>query len=358
VTTVKVDRYVRMFESLSMPFLITSIALEHYAPLGAIAILRDNIWTTYLPKEVQKKTLKEGVELFSNNAFFELYVEKFDDYKKRSLSVFIEVVSKSEISQEQLRQFFTLIAEFWKYYQKTEFFYVDEAFMLSKENTVIADNLKKLENVKTAGREHMNKMIFGSESFLNKALSILSKQFEISIDDLFSYSTDEVFALYNGQKVDKTVLDDRRTAYVFLATDSQITTLQGEKAKAFIFDFLSEEEAKEELKGTVANPGKVIGKVKVLRYGPEEFDKVSGFIAEMEKGDILVAETTSPEITSACKKASAILTNQGGLLSHAAIVSRELGIPCIVGFGNITKALKDGDLVEVDAERGVVKKIS
>jgi pyruvate,water dikinase len=75
----------------------------------------------------------------------------------------------------------------------------------------------------------------------------------------------------------------------------------------------------------------------------------------MKNGQILVAETTSPELLPACKKAGAIVTNQGGLLSHAAIVSRELKIPCIVGVGNATDVLHDGDEVEVDADKGIVK---
>ncbi|OGD56420.1 hypothetical protein A2V71_04805 [Candidatus Berkelbacteria bacterium RBG_13_40_8] len=78
-------------------------------------------------------------------------------------------------------------------------------------------------------------------------------------------------------------------------------------------------------------------------------------IAKMKDGDILVTETTSPEIMPACKKASAILTNQGGLLSHAAIVSRELNIPCIVGLEDITHLINDGDILEVDANNGFVK---
>ena len=59
----------------------------------------------------------------------------------------------------------------------------------------------------------------------------------------------------------------------------------------------------------------------------------------------------------ACRKAAAIVTDEGGITSHAAIVSRELGIPCIVGTQYATKILKDGDLVEVDANKGTVKKI-
>ena len=57
------------------------------------------------------------------------------------------------------------------------------------------------------------------------------------------------------------------------------------------------------------------------------------------------------------KKAKAVITNEGGLTCHAAILSRELKIPCIIGTKNATKVLKDGDIVEVDAGKGIVKKI-
>ena len=77
----------------------------------------------------------------------------------------------------------------------------------------------------------------------------------------------------------------------------------------------------------------------------------------MQKGDILVAPTTGPEMMTAIQKASAIVTDEGGLMSHAAIVSRELKIPCIVGTKYATKILKDGDIIEVDANNGVVRKI-
>jgi len=64
---------------------------------------------------------------------------------------------------------------------------------------------------------------------------------------------------------------------------------------------------------------------------------------------------TSPDFIIAIKKCSAIVTNLGGITSHAAIISREFGIPCIVGAKNATEILKTGDLVEVDADNGIVK---
>ena len=76
----------------------------------------------------------------------------------------------------------------------------------------------------------------------------------------------------------------------------------------------------------------------------------------MNEGEILVAETTSPDIIAACKKAAAIITNQGGQLSHAAIVSRELGIPCIIGTDkDVILNIKTGDDLEVDADNGIIK---
>ena len=72
-------------------------------------------------------------------------------------------------------------------------------------------------------------------------------------------------------------------------------------------------------------------------------------------GDILISITTHPDFITAMQKVSAFVTDEGGMMSHAVIVSRELNKPCIVGTKIATKVLRDGDLVEVDAERGIVK---
>src|SRR3989338_5640608 len=104
-----------------------------------------------------------------------------------------------------------------------------------------------------------------------------------------------------------------------------------------------------EITGQTACLGKVIGKVKVINSVSE--------MNKMQKGDILVSIATNPDIVPAMKKAGAIVTEQGGITSHAAIVSRELGVPCVIGTKIATKVLKDGDMVEVDANKGIVKKL-
>lgn len=101
------------------------------------------------------------------------------------------------------------------------------------------------------------------------------------------------------------------------------------------------------LKGETACRGHAIGRVAIIG-GVRDMGK-------MQKGDILVAPLTVPQLLPVMKMAGAIVTDMGGITSHAAIVSREFNIPCIVGMGNATKKLHDGDLVEVDATVGKVR---
>ncbi|MEB3758692.1 MAG: pyruvate, water dikinase [Desulfurococcales archaeon] len=103
------------------------------------------------------------------------------------------------------------------------------------------------------------------------------------------------------------------------------------------------------VRGIPASPGIASGKVKVA-YTVEEAAK------KMEKGDILVTKMTDPDWVPYMKIAGAIVTDEGGMTAHAAIVSRELGIPAVVGTGNATEVLKTGMIVTVDGTQGVVYK--
>jgi len=105
----------------------------------------------------------------------------------------------------------------------------------------------------------------------------------------------------------------------------------------------------QDIRGLSASTGRAIGKVKVIGSA-KEIDKV-------KSGDILVAVMTRPDYIAGMKKAAAIVTNEGGITCHAAIVSRELGIPCIIGTKIATHVFKDGDMVEVNANHGWVRKI-
>ncbi len=136
--------------------------------------------------------------------------------------------------------------------------------------------------------------------------------------------------------------------FIVQARPETVFSTRGEAAKkAEEVKAIPVSQAKVLVKGLPASPGIACGTARVL------FDPKKG--AEVfKKGDILVTRMTDPDWVPLMKIAAAIVTDEGGMTSHAAIVSRELGIPCIVGTKEATKVIKDGMVVTVDAYRGIV----
>ncbi len=116
-----------------------------------------------------------------------------------------------------------------------------------------------------------------------------------------------------------------------------------------IFHAIKHEDDIVEVSGMVASKGIVRGRARVTMSAKDA--------ALIEKGEILVTSMTTPDFVTALKRAAAVVTNEGGVLCHAAVISREFGIPCIVGTRIATKVFKTGDMIEVDGSLGVVKKI-
>jgi pyruvate,water dikinase len=104
---------------------------------------------------------------------------------------------------------------------------------------------------------------------------------------------------------------------------------------------------KAEIKGESAYQGKVIGRAKIVLLKKD--------LPNIPPHSILVAPQTTPEFTPQLKKVAAIVTDEGGILCHAAIISRELKKPCVIGTKIATQVLKDGDWVEVNANEGIVR---
>jgi phosphohistidine swiveling domain-containing protein len=103
------------------------------------------------------------------------------------------------------------------------------------------------------------------------------------------------------------------------------------------------------IKGVAAQPGRAVGKARIIRMKSD--------LGKMRDGEVLVSPMTTPDVFPVMRKACAIVTDEGGMLCHAAIISRELGIPCVIGTKVASEVFKDGDLVEVDADHGVVRKV-
>jgi len=159
-------------------------------------------------------------------------------------------------------------------------------------------------------------------------------------------------ALRDGKKFDETYIADRRKRFAFVLQDMTIAPYFGEDAVRIVDELLQKDNPGnvKEFKGLTAFPGKVRG-VACIVTGAQDRDK-------FQQGQIMVTRDTTTELTSIIKKASAIIADQGSMLSHTAIVSREFKIPCLVQTKFGTKVVKDGDEIEVDASNGIVRILS
>ncbi len=192
--------------------------------------------------------------------------------------------------------------------------------------------------------------LFLSMYTMEKFFKEMGKRLGLSLNQLRQLFPWEIKDALLKKSFTANQLNDRYNFGLIYLDGKKLEIHTGKKAKDIINNLNLEKIKKEEineLSGTCACPGKIKGVVKIINI-PQDMEK-------MNKDDILISITTNPNLVPAMKKAAAIITDAGGLTCHAAIVSRELKIPCVVGTKIATKVLKDGDLVEVDADRGIVR---
>ncbi len=181
--------------------------------------------------------------------------------------------------------------------------------------------------------------------------TLISKSYKIYFKELSWYSFDEIENLVKkGKKLSKLQIDQRKKYRMMWQIDGKIEMHYGKQNYIKVKGLIDKKQPRiklKQFKGMTASLGNVTGTVKVIKE-----------IKDMHKvqvGDILVASNTHPDLMLAIKRCAGIITDYGGITSHAAIVSREFNIPCIVGTNIATRVLKDGDIVNLDANRGLVK---
>jgi len=146
------------------------------------------------------------------------------------------------------------------------------------------------------------------------------------------------------------VLDSRIALSAFFVKNGDTSVFHGEEAQKLKNEIIKMPDDIKELKGLAVSPGKAKGPARIV-FDPED-------IAKVKPGDIMVTVQAVPSFTPAIKIAAALIADGGtGITSHPATLAREAGIPCITGVKIGTEVLKDGDIVEVDAESGIVKKL-
>ncbi len=184
----------------------------------------------------------------------------------------------------------------------------------------------------------------------------VAKLLDIEEIDAFNLTFSEFIQILNGEIIINEDIKARRDGDILVI----VTPEKGEEiyfskeaSEKYDSEIAEKIEIVNEFKGQTANgKGIVRGKVHVFKWGEDEIEKK---IYEFPEGCILVAGQTLPLFMQAIRKALAIITNEGGVLCHAAIVSRELNKPAIIGTKIATEMLKNGDEIEMDMENGIVK---
>ncbi len=199
-----------------------------------------------------------------------------------------------------------------------EKFDILESQIADKKIAIVRNSAGKNETVKLK-EERSNQQVLSNYEV--KRLAQYGKQLE----DYYNKPQDIEFAI------------ERNTIYI--VQSRPITTTASNKKHAEI-------QGKVILSGLGASPGVASGVVKIIREMSD--------LPKIKKGDVLVTKMTNPDMVVTMQRAAAIITDEGGLTSHASIVSREMGIPAIVGTGEATQKLKEGEIVTIDGSAGKV----
>ncbi len=198
-----------------------------------------------------------------------------------------------------------------------------------------------------AWQDERKKGTFWATHYFSLLLAEFSKRTQYSLDQLKYAFPPEIGDVLDG-KISAHELDER-TKYCMILWTLDHYDVTTDLALIEKLDRIGTGEATQthELKGFTASRGKAVGTVKIIE-SVEETHKVN-------PGDILVAVMTRPDYVPAMQKASAFVTDEGGVTCHAAIIAREMNKPCVIGTKIATKVLKDGMEIEVDATKGVVR---
>ena len=193
-------------------------------------------------------------------------------------------------------------------------------------------------------------ILFRSYYEMRPLLEEIARRLNLSMNQVKFMLPEEIRAALAENKINTTEINERLKYCIAINAERKTRVLSGQAAREYLRRNVQEQNLPpiQDLKGSCAYPGSAQGKVRLI-LTPKDMVK-------MKKGDILVSHATNVDIIPAIQKAAAIITDSGGITCHAAIISRELKVPCLVGTKIATKVLKEGDIIFVDTEKGIIRK--
>src|SRR3989338_2406567 len=273
---------------------------------------------------------------------YEEVVQKIKKYEVKQVSTKDAVAAINSLLQLNLDGVTGLIAAYWAGEWNKQAIVEHKPPIIE---TALAERIDFLRNKDT--------LVDDIADIIRKYFIIIAQNEHIDAELIKFFLRSELAALASQKAQDITRMKERSVGYIYfdktLFPLGQLQTFLKEH-KIQLSESDEVQHHHDVLHGTISNTGTAKGPAKVI-FNREQLPK-------MQKGDILVAPMTTPWYIPAMEKAAAFVTDEGGMLSHAAIISREMKKPCIVGTKVATKVFKDGDLIDVDADNGVVRNIS
>jgi|SRR3989344_1253307 len=339
-------------------YLYTTLLYEYgYSKRDFVYSWQDGWHMNFVSKAERKRLSEEGFKLYMYG--FEAFrremaiaIPRYKDAITAFLSADIPNYSNEKLANafEALMKFFVEILENYFY---LDYHSTDEVGRVITENDTNFD-VEKLRaqseamgRIKLALRAILNHAVY-PPNVVDMYVAEIAKRLKIG-DEAFKHRYQELLDML---RMPSTVAFSRPERIVW-GTFSGNKEIYDADADRIINQLHPLDENATEIRGQVGNPGIYRGRVKKI-----EFNTKTDIVVEterMQKGDVLVSGSTGPEMILACNKAGAIVTEEGGIISHAAIVSRELGIPSVIGTKVASSFFNDGDLVEVDANAGIVR---
>jgi phosphoenolpyruvate synthase/pyruvate phosphate dikinase len=292
-------------------------------------------------READKANLgKRLVEVYRGNKNVKMLA---DTLKKKAGEVFafIKLHDPKSITKKDYQNFWYLAGEYYLPHLSVK--YIVDYFS--------PNQLKKFLPILEEARLFSEPVFRDIENFMEAIADSIAKKSGYHREQIISTTTDELLKHFDKKKLpDKKILSERYKKSAILVERGKYKTYVSEQTNK-IDSILLTQKTSQLIKGSIAYKGIATGRVRLV-IDP----KRDG--SSFQVGEILVTGMTRPEFLPVMKKALAFITDAGGILSHAAIVARELKKPCIIGTHIATRLLKNGDLVEVDANNGVIKKLS
>jgi phosphohistidine swiveling domain-containing protein len=249
---------------------------------------------------------------------------------------FTQSNSPANLSLENYKEFWGIISDYYLPHLSVKYIvdYMSEA------------ELKESFSILEEARLYAEPVFRDMENFVEAFVKSLAENIPTDPEALLFSTGKEVLSYLEQGVWSPQPTENRKAGVGLIAEDDVRQIVVG--SELILLESLLEATESSNLIGQTAFKGAATGEVKIILDPVKDASKFND-------GDILVAGMTRPEFLPLMKKATAFITDAGGMLSHAAITARELKKPCIVGTKNATKILKDGDLVEVDTSKGIVK---